>query len=215
MPSADQEARTHDPTHRSPEMMTADQEALAQLQDPDWLEKNGMGATAWLHRSEPEEAAIPVTTVRCVNCGQDIVPTRDGGTRPRDHNTPDNKPCTGSRAAYKQPPCTHCGKGPRENDPRECVSPMYHPETWITEIDGVERRVGNAAAAGEIVRVSGPQYQWLARRPPEGPRRAPAHLGYRRDQVRFYDLDAVAEYVKGRPGPGGRGPVPAGGRPAS
>ncbi len=141
-------------------------------------------------------------TVECPKCHTQVAPTRPGGTRPRDHNDSDGNPCAGPREAFRLDDCPRCGKPAHE---RGCGSALHHPETWLepTGEPGKFRRVGNAAAAGEIVKVSGQQYQWLARVPPKGPRRAPEHLGIRRDGVRFYDLEAVAEYVKHRPGPGG------------
>lgn len=139
-------------------------------------------------------------TVECPKCHQNVAPTRPGGTRPRDHNDSNGVPCDGPREDFKLEDCPRCGKPAAK---RGCGSALHHPETWTETIDGEALRVGNAAAAAEIVKVSGQQYQWLARVPPEGPRRAPAHLGIRRDGTRYYDLDAVRAYVRGRPGPGG------------
>lgn len=78
--------------------------------------------------------------------------------------------------------------------------------------DGIE--VGNVAAAGEIVRVAGQQYGWLTRLrgddgkrlPPDNPRVAPSHIGIRsEDGVPYFDLEAVREFDKHRPGPGAPG----------
>lgn len=160
-------------------------------------------------------ATTAVETVKCSRCGLPVTPTREGGTRPRDHHNPEGKPCDGSRLGFRLPSCARCGGAPDEpreitidkQAPRLCVSPLFHPEQWRDPYTGMT--LGNAAAAGEIARVAGQQYQWLVRVPPEGNRRAPAHVGCRPDGVRIYDLDAVREYVKHRPGPGGSGPTPA------
>lgn len=151
------------------------------------------------------QAVTPaVETVICPVCTLPVSPTREGGTRPRDHNDQSRQACPGSWEGYEMPPCNRCGKG--AHDPVGCGSALYHPETWTEQVDGHSVRVGNAAAAGEIVHVAGEQYQWLVRIPQEGPRRAPAHLGFRRgDGVRFYGMDAVHEFVKNRPGPGRHG----------
>jgi hypothetical protein len=152
----------------------------------------------------PAETEVPEGLVHCSVCEQNIAPTRVGGTRPRDHNTLDGARCSGSMAGFTLPDCDRCDGGPRE--PRNgCRSALFHPEVWMRR----GKRLGNAAAAGEIVGGSGEHYQWLVRNPPEGPRRAPAHVEVRNeDAVRFYDLDAVEYYSKHRPGPGGRGPRP-------
>lgn len=135
--------------------------------------------------------------VQC-RCGATVALTNAG--RPRNHNVPDNGPCTIPRDDYELPDCRYCG-GSAYVPIGRCVrrpSPLYHPETWTYR--GFE--VGNAATAGELVGVTGPQYQWLAKIPPEGPRRAPGHRGVRKDGVRFYDLAAVREFTRHRPGPG-------------
>jgi len=176
---------------------TEEQQPSAEHADALYAEATGV---------EPVEEALE--TVECPGCHQLIRPTRPGGTRPRDHNKPDNKPCSGSRDDFALPRCKYCQQ-PAHEPAEGCDSPVFHPKawTWRNPETGIVHRVGNAAAAGEIVHVSGQQYQWLARRPPKGSkRRAPEHLGYTRDRVRFYDLDAVVEFVPGRPGPGGRGP---------
>lgn len=142
-----------------------------------------------------------VDTVTCGLCQVAVTPTREGGTRPREHNNPAGEQCDGPRQSYRPPNCTRCGKAP--DAPDACASPLYHPEQWTDPDTG--RLVGNAAAAGEIVSVAGPQYQWLVKQPPPGPRRAPAHVGLRHDGVRFYDLEQVREYVRHRPGPGRTG----------
>lgn len=154
-------------------------------------------------REAPMQTAVE--TVVCRECGQNVAPTRDGGTRPRDHNDTKGVPCTGPRQGYTLPPCDRCGFG--AHDPEGCSSALYHPETWTENVRGKRIEVGNAAAAGEIVKVAGEQYQWLVRVPPKGPRQAPAHLGIRRDGVRYYSMDEVRDFVKSRPGPGGHGPA--------
>jgi hypothetical protein len=153
-------------------------------------------------------STFSMETVVCRVCHQRVAPTREGGTRPREHNTRTG-PCSGPRTDYRLPDCDRCG-GPADSPVNNCESPLFHPEMWTKIIDGRPVRVGNAAAAGLIVGVSGTQYQWLVRQPPPGPRRAPEHLGTERrgilrKDVRFYDLDAVAEYDPNRPGPGGHG----------
>jgi hypothetical protein len=158
-------------------------------------------------------ATTAVETVTCNRCGLQVTPTREGGTRPRDHHNPDGVPCDGPKQGFTLPNCARCGGAPDKPQlisipgqaPRMCVSPLFHPEQWHD--DATNMNVGNAAAAGEIVMVSGQQYQWLVRIPPPGNRKAPGHVGYRPDGVRVYDLDAVREYVKHRPGPGGAGPA--------
>lgn len=143
-----------------------------------------------------------IETVICPVCTVAVAPTREGGTRPRDHNNKTGASCPGSWQGYEMPACDRCGMD--AHDPEGCGSPMYHPETWTEQVDGAAVLVGNAAAAGELVHVAGEQYQWLVRIPPEGPRRAPAHLGFRRgDGVRFYGMDAVRAFATNRPGPGG------------
>jgi len=165
-------------------------------------------------------ATTAVETVICARCGLAVTPTREGGTRPRDHHNPDKVPCDGPRLAFELPTCARCGGAPDDPQmihipgqaPRKCVSPLFHPQQWRhTAADGSgDITVGNAAAAGAIANVSGQQYQWLVRVPPPGNRRAPGHVGYRPDGVRIYDLDAVRKYVKNRPGPGGVGPPESG-----
>lgn len=129
-------------------------------------------------------------------CGKTVQPTQPGGSRPRAHLTPEGGRCLrGSNRT--EAICKRCGGSAAE--PRNgCASHTFHPQRW-TLADGTE--VGNAAAAGEVCGVSGEQYGWLTRRPPEGPRRAPAPLGYdagRRTQ--YHDLAAVAAYAANRPG---------------
>lgn len=144
--------------------------------------------------------AAEVQTVACLVCPARVSPTREGGSRPRDHvNASTGRQCEGPARMFRMADCTHCGQ---PADVEGCGSPLFHPEVWV--VDGVE--VGNAAAAAQIVRVTGQQYQWLARVPPKPPRRAPGHLGFRQDGVRFYDLAAVRAYSKNRPGLGVRPP---------
>ena len=103
---------------------------------------------------------------------------------------------------WSPPDCPRCHQPAQGAD--RCKSPLYHPETWVDVETGL--RVGNAAAAGELVPCSGEQYQWLVRRPRGAPKPAPAHLGRRHsDGVRFYDLDAVLAWLPTRPGSGGHG----------
>lgn len=132
--------------------------------------------------------------VRCP-CGKAVAPTLPGGTRPRAHLTPDDVPCTHLPATTAV--CKRCGGAP-DAAKDGCTSAMFHPAVWRT---GDGTLVGNAAAAGAIAGVSGEQYGWLTRRPPEGPRRAPAPLGVdRARRASFYDLQAVSLWAVNRPG---------------
>jgi hypothetical protein len=151
-------------------------------------------------------------TIECPVCEQQVGPTREGGNRPRPHNNIKGEPCEGARK-FELPDCGRCG-GPATEPRNGCRSRTFHPETWTVAIDGRgEVEVGNVAAAGEIVGVSGGQYGWLTRLkdddghrlPPSNPRVAPGPIGIREDGVPYFDLGGVREYTRHRPGPGAPG----------
>lgn len=138
-------------------------------------------------------------------------------TRP--YGAPDEKRSTDvpSRAATPPAPktptttatCRLCGGtaddpqtvSKRGRPAEQCVSATFHPRT--KRYRGQE--VGNAAAAGAILGVSGEQYQWLTRVPPEGPRRAPRHIAHDAEEGwRMYRLSEVRAYRAKRPGRGAR-----------
>jgi hypothetical protein len=148
------------------------------------------------------DESAPASMVQCP-CGKLVAPTVPGGNRPRPHH--DEK--TGRRCKrYKEVTaarCKRCGGTPSEPNLLNraggrqvlCSSDVFHPQTWTLEID--EERgpelVGNSAACGAVLGVSGEQWQWYGR--PQAAIRAPDADGYdlvRR--VRYWRIAAAEEY---------------------
>jgi len=143
--------------------------------------------------------------VECKECHRVVAPTVPGGDRPREHLRQDTgEPCDGPRKAFRLPNCARCNKPARAED--GCGSPLFHPQVWEEVINGAVVEIGNAAAAGEICGLSGPNFQWTVRRPdaPED-QRGPEHVMMTVRGVRGYSLDEVRAFAQNRPGPGGRG----------
>lgn len=154
-----------------------------------------------------DETQDSPTSVRCP-CGKLVTPTVTGGNRPRPHLDEDTgRRCT--RYSEKTAAvCKRCGGAPDSPQPVErngkvvtCTSTVFHPQTWTVSIirpDGVAvaAEVGNAAACGQILGVSGEQWQWYGREPEEGaPSRAPSADGYDMDRrVPYWVLDTVRAF---------------------
>lgn len=147
--------------------------------------------------------ASPETTskVTCA-CGAVVEPTRPGGTRPRPHLVPDTATaCEQFHPVEAQ--CKRCG-GTAPAPVGGCTSHLFHPQQWRLD-DGT--RVGNAAAAGSLIGVSGEYFLYIPRRYPDKTpgqgSRPPEPSGYdMRRRCRYWDLDAVAAWAKQRPGKG-------------
>ena len=162
--------------------------------------------------AEPATAPDPTTDkVRC-RCGALVEPTRPGGQRPRPHLRPtDQQPC---RIVYPtETVCKRCGGRPRR--PRNgCTSHMFHPATWQVAVrteHGMDMvTVGNAAAAGEILGLSGEYFAYICRRYPVGhPSRPPEPAGHDLGRrCNYWRLDQVKAFRSQRPG---KGAGPAGG----
>lgn len=143
-------------------------------------------------------------------CGTTVAPTLPGGDRPRAHLTPEGTPC--NRGQRTGAICKRCGGTPhkpgtvtRGAHEVRCESQVFHPATWPVTIDGAEVTVGNAAACGEVIGTSGEQWQWLTRRPPPGPRRAPEPAGYDYSRnARYWRIADAERFAKTRPGIPGR-----------
>jgi hypothetical protein len=155
-------------------------------------------------------AAEPEPKVKC-RCGAEVEPTRPGGQRPRPHLRPDTQqPC---RIVYPtETVCKRCGGRPRR--PRNnCTSHMFHPQTWEVAVrgeHGVEMvKVGNAAAAGDILGLSGEYFAYICRRYPSGhPSRPPEPIGHDLGRrTNYWRLDQVKAFRTHRPGKGA-GPAP-------
>lgn len=140
-------------------------------------------------------------TVRCP-CGVDVAPTIPNGTRPRPHNDPaTGRLCLRSADTPTAARCKRCGGTPdspglvwRGNTKVTCTSNMFHPQTWTHPELGL---VGNPAACGEILGVSGETWWQRTRRPPAGsPGRAPKPDGYDYERRSPYWRIAVAEEVR-------------------
>lgn len=147
------------------------------------------------------DESAPASMVQCP-CGKLVAPTVPGGNRPRPHHDP----TTGARCRkYKEVTaarCKRCGGTPDKPNMRGtgarqalCTSDVFHPQTWTVEIDegrGPEL-VGNSAACGAVLGVSGEQWQWYGR--PTAAVRAPDPDGYdliRR--VRYWRISAAEAY---------------------
>lgn len=154
-----------------------------------------------------DETQDSPTSVRCP-CGKLVTPTVPGGNRPRPHvDEATKRRCT--RYSEKTAAvCKRCGGAPdqpktvlRGGKTVTCTSTVFHPKTWsakVTRSNGYEEvtTVGNAAACGEVLGVSGEQWQWYGREPEEGtPSRAPEPDGYDlHRRVPFWALDKVRAF---------------------
>lgn len=151
----------------------------------------------------PESADAKVVC----RCGAVVEPTRPGGRRPRPHLRADNQqPC---RIVYPtETRCKRCGGRPRR--PRGgCTSHMFHPETWnVSRLGGQGApesvTVGNAAAAGEVLGLSGEYFAYICRRYlPGHPSRPPEPIGHDLGRrCNYWDMAAVRAFSARRPGKG-------------
>jgi hypothetical protein len=136
--------------------------------------------------------------VRC-DCGALVEPTRAGGQRPRPHLRPDTQePC---RIVHPtETLCKRCG-GAYDSPVDGCTSNMFHPATWWISKGG-RREVGNAAAAGEILGLSGEYFVYICRRyAPGHPSRPPQPIGHDMNRrCNYWDLDKVRLFRDKRPG---------------
>lgn len=145
-----------------------------------------------------QTAADRAGKVSCA-CGSWVAPTVPGGERPRPHNDPD----TGARCTryteYTAAVCKRCDGTPlrpnKLSNGKVCASHIFHPQTWIAEegMPGAGELVGNPAACGEVLAVSGEQWGWYASQPPPGsPSRGPRPLGYDFDRkTRYWRIKPV------------------------
>lgn len=179
-------------------------------------------STATEPATEPSATVLEDGRVRCA-CGAIVQPTRPGGTRPRPHlrivEVPDA--ATGEmvehteRCTIVHPTevrCKRCGGTTHEplgawrvvggelvHGDTLCRSPVFHPETWAGKRG---ERFGNAAAAGEVIGVSGEYFEYIRRRYPEGSAsRPPEPVGI--DMARrclYWNLAEVEVFQGTRPG---------------
>ena len=150
------------------------------------------------------DESTPASMVQCP-CGKLVAPTVPGGNRPRPHHDDaTNKRCVRyvERTAAT---CKRCGGTPtqplmvrRGRTETRCASHVFHPQTWTVELteEAGPEKVGNPAACGEILGVSGEQWQKHVRWPEPGSRsRGPEPDGY--DLVRrtpYWRLATVREF---------------------
>lgn len=145
----------------------------------------------------PTAAPAAPAKVTCA-CGAQVEPTRVGGHRPRPHLDPRTRTACAVVHATESV-CKRCGGAPNEPN-AGCTSQVFHPAEWVTR----RMRVGNAAAAGQLLGVSGEYFLLLLRRyRPGSASRPPKPAGYDLErQCRYWDLDAVRAWVPTRPGKG-------------
>jgi hypothetical protein len=157
--------------------------------------------------ADSPEPDLDAGKVRC-ECGAIVEPTKKGGHRPRPHLNPNTRvKCRIQHPAETL--CKRCGGKPHEPQltpaGKVCRSAMFHPETWMAEVNGRRVRVGNAAAAGELAgNISGEYFGYIRRRYPgrsDSPSRAPFPAGYDlQRRCSFWILDEVRKFERGRPG---------------
>lgn len=149
------------------------------------------------------DAAAPPGTVRCP-CGVDVAPTVPEGARPRPHNDPaTGRLCQRSADMPTAARCKRCGGTPDEpgqvwrgRQKVRCTSDVFHPKTWTHPELGL---VGNPAACGAVLGVSGETWQQRTHRPPPGsPGRVPQPDGYDFIRKTRYWRISVAEQVRDR-----------------
>lgn len=150
--------------------------------------------TAMIDESAP-------SMVRCP-CGKLVAPTVPGGRRPRPHHDDD----TGARCTrYREvtaATCKRCGGPPdqplmvrRGGRDVRCASDVFHPKTWTV----AGELVGNAAACGSVLGVSGEQWLWYGREPgkdgTDTASRAPGPDGYDLERrTRFWRIAAAEAF---------------------
>jgi len=167
-------------------------------------------------RVDPSATVLEDGRVRCA-CGAVVQPTRPGGIRPRPHlRTVDVRDESGElverteRCTIVHPTEVHCKRcgGTPHAPVGSCRSPVFHPDSWTGVEDG--RFYGNAAAAGELLGVSGEYFEYIIRRYPRGSAsRPPDPVGIDLERRHlFWDLDQVAAFQESRPGLPQRAAVP-------